>query len=63
MNINENILPIGVESLIIIQVIIPLWGTPLASALPPDESQIARAADDMIGEYGERAAHPGRWPH
>ncbi len=28
------------------------WGTPLVSALPFDESQIARAAEDMIGARG-----------
>jgi hypothetical protein len=39
----------------IIQVIIPHWGTPLASALSLDESQIARAAEDMIWEYGDEA--------
>ena len=33
----------------------PLWGTPSVSALPLDESQIARAAADMIGEYGDEA--------
>jgi len=27
----------------------------LVSALPLDESQIARAAEDMIGEYGDEA--------
>ena len=27
----------------------------MVSALPLDESQIARAAEDMIGEYGDEA--------
>ena len=31
------------------------WGSPLVSALPLDESQIARAAEEMIAEYGNRA--------
>ncbi len=39
----------------IVQVIIPHWGTPLVSVLPLDESQIARAAEDMIWEYGDEA--------
>ncbi len=39
----------------VIQVIIPNRGTPLASALSLDESQIARAAEDMIWEYGDEA--------
>ncbi len=39
----------------IVQVIIPHWGTPLVSALPLDESQIARAAEDIIGEHGREA--------
>ena len=28
------------------------WGTLLDSALPLDESQIARSAEEMISEYG-----------
>ncbi len=55
MIINIKILPIGVEPLIIIQVIIPLWGPPVVSALPLDEFQIARAAEEMIAEYGDEA--------
>ncbi len=55
ININEKLLPIGVESLIIIQVIIMHWGTLLVSALPLDESQIARAAEEIIAEYGDEA--------
>ncbi len=43
------------SSIILIKVITPLWGTPLVSALPLDESQIARAAENMIGEYGDEA--------
>ena len=39
----------------IIQVITPNRGTPLASALSLDEIQIARAAEDMIWEYGDEA--------
>jgi hypothetical protein len=39
----------------IIQVIIPNWGTSLAFALSLDEIQIARAAEDMIWEYGDEA--------
>ena len=31
------------------------WGTLLFSALPLDESQIARAAEEMIAEYGDEA--------
>ncbi len=31
------------------------WGTLLVSALPLDESQIARAAEEMIAEYGDEA--------
>jgi hypothetical protein len=31
------------------------WGTLLVSALPFDESQIARAAEEMIAEYGDEA--------
>ncbi len=31
------------------------WGTLLVSALPLDESQIARAAEEMIAEYGNGA--------
>ncbi len=31
------------------------WGTLLVSALPLDESQIARAAEEMIEEYGNGA--------
>ncbi len=37
------------------QVIMPNWGTPLASALSLDEIQITRAAEDMIWEYGDEA--------
>ena len=54
-NINEKFLPIGVESLIIIQVITVHWGALLISALPLDESQIARAAEEMIAEHGDEA--------
>ena len=54
-NINEKILPIGVEYLIIIQVTMPLWGHILTFALPLDESQITRAAEEMIAEYGDEA--------
>jgi cell division protein FtsB len=32
------------------------WGALLVSALPLDESQIARAAEEMIAEYGARSA-------
>ncbi len=39
----------------VIQVIIPNWGTLLASALSLDEIQIARTAEDMIWEYGDEA--------
>ncbi len=31
------------------------WGTLLVSALPLDESQIPRAAEEMIAEYGDEA--------
>ena len=31
------------------------WGTPLVSALPHDEPQIARAAEEMIAAYGDEA--------
>ncbi len=55
ININKKLLPIGVESLIIIQVTMPLWGTILISALPLDESQITRAAEEIIAEYGDEA--------
>ncbi len=55
ININKKMLPIGVESLIIIQVTMPLWGTILISALPLDESQITRAAEEMIAEYDDEA--------
>ena len=48
-------LPIGVESLIIIQVTMPFWGTILISALSLDESQITRAAEEMIAEYDDEA--------
>ncbi len=37
------------------QVIIPNRGTPLAFALSLDQIQIARAAEDMIWEYGDEA--------
>jgi len=55
ININKKMLPIGVESLIINQVTMLLWGTMLISALPLDESQITRAAEEMIAEYGDEA--------
>ncbi len=31
------------------------WGTLLVSALPLDESQISRAAEEMIAGYGDEA--------
>ncbi len=31
------------------------WETVLVSALPLDESQISRAAEEMIAEYGDEA--------
>ena len=31
------------------------WGVTLVSTLPLDESQIARAAEEMIAEYGDEA--------
>ena len=35
--------------------ILKYWGTLLVSALPLDESQIARAAEEMMAEYGNGA--------
>ncbi len=52
---NEIILPIGIESLIITQVTMMHLGAPLATPLLLDRSQIARAAEEMIAEYGSEA--------
>ena len=55
INVNKKFLPFRDDFLIITIVITMHRETLMVSALPLNESQIARAAEEMIAAYGDEA--------